>query len=244
MISTSYLAASQQTLFWASLYRCLFKGFNYDPFSEIKKQRGLATGVPDDSSFSGRFGADPVTVYGKWLRNITEKFTCQIRVLKSLTQWSMKAITRLKISSRLDRVVVFSLFFVDTVGEGVVSDYNSISDVMRESNSVNVPNEHGVFEVGRGRVALIWKELQCAALYAFWVYLAHSQIHHYETVLNSKKLQTTIEMWLLKDTDCIENIMEGWNSSKWAISPFPLVFSFSFCLQCVKINIYGGKGYG
>ena len=29
--------------------------------------------------------------------------------------------------------------------------------------------------------------------------LTQSLIHHFETVLNSKKLQTTTEMWLLKD---------------------------------------------
>ena len=29
--------------------------------------------------------------------------------------------------------------------------------------------------------------------------LTHSLIHHFETVQNSKKLQMTIEMWLLKD---------------------------------------------
>ena len=29
--------------------------------------------------------------------------------------------------------------------------------------------------------------------------LTHSLIHHFETVPNSKKLQTTTEMWLLKD---------------------------------------------
>ena len=36
--------------------------------------------------------------------------------------------------------------------------------------------------------------------------ITHSLIHHFKTVPNSKKLQTTTEMWLLKD--CIENIVE------------------------------------
>ena len=43
------------------------------------------------------------------------------------------------------------------------------------------------------------------------VALTHSLIHHFETVPNSKKLQTTFELWLSKgfqDTDCIENIVE------------------------------------
>ena len=30
-------------------------------------------------------------------------------------------------------------------------------------------------------------------------FLTHSPIHHFETILNSKKLQTTTEIWLLKD---------------------------------------------
>ena len=42
------------------------------------------------------------------------------------------------------------------------------------------------------------------------VILTHSLTHYFETVPNSKKLQTTTEMSLLKDfnTDCIENIVE------------------------------------
>ena len=43
------------------------------------------------------------------------------------------------------------------------------------------------------------------------VFLTHSLIHHFETLQNSKKLQTTTEMWLLKDfldSDCIKNIVE------------------------------------
>ena len=31
------------------------------------------------------------------------------------------------------------------------------------------------------------------------VALTHSLIHHFETVLNSNKLQTTTQIWLLKD---------------------------------------------
>ena len=41
--------------------------------------------------------------------------------------------------------------------------------------------------------------------------LTHSLIHHFDTIPNSKKLQTSTEMWLLKDfkdTDCMENIVE------------------------------------
>ena len=33
----------------------------------------------------------------------------------------------------------------------------------------------------------------------FCLALAHFLIHHFEAVTNSKKLQTTTEMWLLKD---------------------------------------------
>ena len=37
--------------------------------------------------------------------------------------------------------------------------------------------------------------------------LTYSLILHFETIQNSEKLQTTTEMWLLKDIDCIENIV-------------------------------------
>ena len=36
-------------------------------------------------------------------------------------------------------------------------------------------------------------------IFLFSFLLTHSLIHHLETVQNSKKLQTTTEMWLLKD---------------------------------------------
>ena len=40
--------------------------------------------------------------------------------------------------------------------------------------------------------------------------LTHLPIHHFETVQNSKKLQMTTEMWLLKASKlhCTENIVE------------------------------------
>ena len=66
--------------------------------------------------------------------------------------------------------------------------------------------------------------------------LTHSLIHNFKTVLNSKKLQTTTEMWLLKvfsDTDCIENIVgkkgEIAHFEQFHLFPqcFPKVFFFS-----------------
>ena len=56
-----------------------------------------------------------------------------------------------------------------------------------------------------------------------WSLLTYSLVHHFETVPNSKKLQMTTEIWLLKDfkIQC---------------------FSYSFYLQCVKMSIHRVKG--
>ena len=77
--------------------------------------------------------------------------------------------------------------------------------------------------------------------------LIHSLTHHFETIPNSKKLQTTIEMWPLKgfqDTYCIENIVvkgEMAHFEQFHLFPQCLSKAFFF-LQCVKMSIYGGKG--
>ena len=72
--------------------------------------------------------------------------------------------------------------------------------------------------------------------------LTHFLIHHFETVPNSKKLQTTTEMWLLKNFSDMKTL---WKMVKLLIlSNFTFshhVFQ-SFFLQCVKLSIYGGKG--
>ena len=39
----------------------------------------------------------------------------------------------------------------------------------------------------------------CLSVHQFAQTLAHFLIHHIETIPNSKKLQTSTEMWLLKD---------------------------------------------
>ena len=49
--------------------------------------------------------------------------------------------------------------------------------------------------------------------------LTNFQIHHFETVQNLKKMETTNEMWLLKDWG------KRWNCSFWAILPFFNMFS-------------------
>ena len=57
--------------------------------------------------------------------------------------------------------------------------------------------------------------------------LNHFLIDYIETIPNSKKLQTTTEMWLLKDFKiCIawKHCGKRWNCSFWAISPFSSVF--------------------
>ena len=41
--------------------------------------------------------------------------------------------------------------------------------------------------------------IQCTEPHSILVKLTHSLTHHFETIPNSKKLQTTTEMWLLKD---------------------------------------------
>ena len=65
------------------------------------------------------------------------------------------------------------------------------------------------------------------------IMLTDSLIHHFETVPNSKKLQMTTEIGLLKDffTDCIENIEQFHLFPQW----FPKAFFF-------KMSIYVGKG--
>ena len=62
--------------------------------------------------------------------------------------------------------------------------------------------------------------------------LTHSIILHFETVPNLKKLQTTTEMWLLKDfkiqTAYRKHCGKRWNYSKFHLFPqcFPQVFFF------------------
>ena len=58
----------------------------------------------------------------------------------------------------------------------------------------------------------------------FLFFLAHSLIHHFETVPNSKKLQTTTEMF--KDTDCIEknSVEKGEIAHFEQFHPFPQCF--------------------
>ena len=76
--------------------------------------------------------------------------------------------------------------------------------------------------------------------------LNHFLVHHFETIPNSKKMQTT-EMWLLKDflkdTDCKENIVEkGEIAQNEQFHFFPQCFPKPFFFHCVKMSIYGGKG--
>ena len=76
--------------------------------------------------------------------------------------------------------------------------------------------------------------------------LTHSLIHHFETVPNykkkKKKLQTTTEMWLLKEFKI--KVAEKKNMEKGEIAHFehlhlfPQCFPKAFFLQCVKISTY------
>ena len=64
--------------------------------------------------------------------------------------------------------------------------------------------------------------------------LTHSLIHHFEAAPNSKKLQTTSEMWLLKDfklTDYKENIVE-----KGEIAHFEQFHLFPQC--CLEVFFF------
>ena len=45
---------------------------------------------------------------------------------------------------------------------------------------------------------ILFFHMQYAAKFKIYI-LTHSPIHHFETVPTLKKLQTTTEMWLLKD---------------------------------------------
>ena len=63
-------------------------------------------------------------------------------------------------------------------------------------------------------------------------------MHHFETVPNSNKLQTTTEMWLLMDfkiqiQDCLENIVEKGEIAE-QFHLFPECFAKRFFPQRVK----------
>ena len=77
--------------------------------------------------------------------------------------------------------------------------------------------------------------------------LTHSPINHFETVPNSQKLQTPTEIRLLKDFEIQITKKTLWKKVKLlSLSNFTFfqnVFLSFFFLQCVKMNIYGGKGY-
>ena len=79
---------------------------------------------------------------------------------------------------------------------------------------------------------MLWeKGAQC-------ITLTHSLRLHLETVPNSKKLQTTTEMWLskdFKDTDCIENIVEKGEIAHLEQFPlFPQCFPKAFIFSVLK----------
>ena len=76
--------------------------------------------------------------------------------------------------------------------------------------------------------------------------LTRSLIHHFENVPNSKKLQTTTEMWLFKNFKIQIASKTLWREVKLLkmsnFTFFHNVFlKFFFFLQCVKMSIYGGK---
>ena len=70
-------------------------------------------------------------------------------------------------------------------------------------------------------------------------------VHHFETVPNSKKLQTTTEMWLLKAFKIpIAKKALRKKVKLLILSNFTFyqnVFLKLF-LQCIKMSLYGGKG--
>ena len=74
--------------------------------------------------------------------------------------------------------------------------------------------------------------------------LTPSLIHHFETDPNSKKLQMTTEMLLLKDFKILITWKTSWKKVKWLIlnnfAFFHDVF-LRYFLQCVKTRIYGEK---
>ena len=74
--------------------------------------------------------------------------------------------------------------------------------------------------------------------------LIHSLIRYFETVSNSRKLQMTTGMWLLKDfnRDYIETIVEkGETAHLEQFHLFSTMFSKSSLLECVWISIYRGR---
>ena len=68
--------------------------------------------------------------------------------------------------------------------------------------------------------------------------LSHSLKHHFETVPNSNKLQTTTAMWLLhnfKDTNCIESIVEKGEIAHFEqFHLFPQYFPKAFFVNVFK----------
>ena len=75
--------------------------------------------------------------------------------------------------------------------------------------------------------------------------LIHSLVRHFEPVPNSKKLQSTTEMWLLKDFKVEIAVKTLWEKVKLLfLSNFTFfhnIFLKFFFLHCVKTSIYGGK---
>ena len=59
--------------------------------------------------------------------------------------------------------------------------------------------------------------------------LTHSLIYHFETILNSKKVQTTTEMWQLKDFKI--QIALKHCGKRWNCSCFPKAFFFNVLKQ-------------
>ena len=103
-------------------------------------------------------------------------------------------------------------------------------------------------EIACGKQFFLFSQciLPCMALIFHFKYtLTHSLIHHFETKPNSKKLQTTAEMWLFKDFKIKIALKTLWKKLKLLIlsdftfsyNDFPKLF-----LQCIKMSIYGGKG--
>ena len=66
-------------------------------------------------------------------------------------------------------------------------------------------------------------------------YLTHSLIRHFETIPNSKKLQTTTEIWLLKDFRYTLHRKHCGKNVKLLIAPFEQIHLFP---QCFSIALF------
>ena len=74
---------------------------------------------------------------------------------------------------------------------------NSLLDICNMNSKPE--SEAVVFDDGKEKQTLTYRQMLDLSDEVCLFFLTHSLVVHFETVPNSKKLQTTTEMWLLMD---------------------------------------------